>query len=77
MSATLTKKDYKIIWINPKDSEKVIIEIKRDTLNGIISRKIRKDSYDNISFEIEGISWGNSFLWTNLHKRWLKILSEI
>lgn len=41
MTVLLKKKDYKIIWINSKNSEKVIIEIDREVLDNLLSRRKR------------------------------------
>lgn len=45
MSTTLTKKDYKIIGTSTKDPEKIIVEINKNTLESVTTKKRpKKDS---------------------------------
>ena len=47
MTAVLTKKDYKIIWISSKNPEKLIIELDKDTLRNLIWTKKRAHHVNN------------------------------
>ncbi len=58
MTSILSKKDYKIIWVSSKNPEIVIVELNKNTLNGLISTKKRTiKKYEEISLKEYIKSW--------------------
>lgn len=68
MTTLLRKKDYKIIWVNAKNSEKVIIELDKNILSWLISRRKRLSPWESNSLIDYIKSWEinnpNNISWT-------------